>query len=129
MERKTIHSDKAPAAVGPYTQAQAVGNLLFVSGQLPVDPESKELIIDDLGKAAHACMKNIGFILEAAGASFNDVVKCTIFLTDMADFGAVNEVYAEYFKDVYPARACFAVAGLPKGAKVEIEAIAHLPQN
>ncbi|MDO5734705.1 MAG: RidA family protein [Eubacteriales bacterium] len=126
MALKTIHSDRAPAAVGPYVQAKQAGNLLFISGQLPVSPETKELIIDDIQAAARASMQNIGFILEAAGADFSDLIKCNIYLVDMADFAAVNEVYAEFFSDEYPARACVAVHQLPKGARVEIEAVAQL---
>ncbi len=124
MDIKKIHSDRAPAAVGPYVQAKQVGNLLFISGQLPVSPETHELIVDDIQAAARASMQNIGFILEAAGASYDELIKCNIYLVDMADFAAVNEVYAEFFTGEYPARACVAVHQLPKGARVEIEAVA-----
>lgn len=120
-----LHSDKAPAAIGPYCQAQKIGNFIFTSGQLGIDTE-KGGLADGVVAQAHASMKNIGAILAEAGASYGNIVKTTIFVKDLADFKAVNEVYASYFEGDYPARSCFQVAALPMGGLVEIEAIAAL---
>ncbi len=128
MTLKMISTDKAPKAVGPYSQAVQAGNLLFCSGQIPIDPASGklELFDGDAGKQAKLVMDNLRSVLEADGLSFDNVVKTTIFLTDMENFASVNEVYASYFSDYKPARACVAVKSLPKGVDVEIEAIAAL---
>lgn len=120
-----IHSDAAPAAVGPYSQAVAAGALVFVSGQLPLDTVSGEIVPGDAAAQAERSIANVREILAAAGTGLDAVVKTTVLLTDLADFAAVNAVYARHFSGpVLPARACYEVAGLPRGALVEIEAIA-----
>ena len=121
---KIIHTDKAPGAIGPYSQAVQTGNLLFVSGQLPIDPATGAFAGEDIASQTRQALKNVSAILEAAGFSCADVVKTTVLLADMADFAAMNAVYAEFFLSDCPARAAFAVKELPRGAKVEIEAIA-----
>ena len=121
---KTLHTDKAPAAVGPYSQATEVNGFIFTSGQLPLVPETGELISDDIKKATARSLDNIKAILEEAGSSMDKVVKVNIFLDDVNDFAAVNEVYAKYFTENKPARSCVEVANLPKKALIEIEAIA-----
>ena len=126
MDTKVVMSSDAPAAVGPYSQAVVAGGLIFVSGQLPIDPARGAFPSEDIKELTRQSMKNLGAILKEAGTSMDKVVKTTIYLKDLADFAAVNEVYASFFKGSYPARSCFEVAGLPKGAKVEIEAIAAL---
>jgi len=126
MDTKVVMSSDAPAAVGPYSQAVVAGGLIFVSGQLPIDPATGAFPSEDIKELTRQSMKNLGAILKEAGTSMDKVVKTTIYLKDLADFAAVNEVYASFFKGSYPARSCFEVAALPKGAKVEIEAIAAL---
>ena len=127
MRREAISTDKAPAAVGPYSQACAAkgGRSLYLSGQIPLDPATGELLTGPPAEQAERCMLNLQAVLQAAGLEFSDVVRCTIYLTDLADFGAVNEVYGRYFDDPPPARACVQVSALPKGANVEIDAIAE----
>lgn len=122
--KKIIHTDKAPAAIGPYSQAVQTGNLLFVSGQLPIDPATGAFAGEDIASQTRQALQNVSAILEAAGYTCADVVKTTVLLADIADFAAMNAVYAEFFLSDCPARAAFAVKDLPKGAKVEIEAIA-----
>jgi 2-iminobutanoate/2-iminopropanoate deaminase len=123
--RQTVHSDDAPKAIGPYSQATKAGNLLFCSGQIPLDPKTMELVgASDVRAQATQVMQNLDAVLAAGGASFASVVKTTIYLKDLADFGAVNEIYGSYFKEAPPARATVQVAGLPRGALVEIDAIA-----
>ena len=122
--KKIIHTKKAPAALGPYSQAVEVNGVLFVSGQIPFVPETMALISEDIQDQTKQSLENIGAILEAAGYTFKDVVRAGVFIKDMNDFAAVNEVYAEYLGDVKPARACVEVARLPKDVKVEIEVIA-----
>ena len=126
MERKVIATASAPAAIGPYSQAIRAGGLLFCSGQIPLDPGTGQLVGEgDVRDQTRRVMQNLGAVLEAGGASFATVVKTTIFLTDLTDFAAVNEVYAESFAGALPpARATVEVSALPRGAKVEIEAIA-----
>ena len=119
-----IHTEKAPAAIGPYSQAVKAGNLLFVSGQLPIDPATGAFAGEDIGTQTRQSLNNIKAILEEAGYALTDVVKATVLLADMADFAAMNAVYAEFFTANCPARAAFAVKELPKAAKVEIEVIA-----
>ena len=119
-----IETTKAPGAIGPYSQAIRVNNLVFVSGQLPIDPETGAFPSDDVKDQTRQSLENIKAILEAAGYEMSQIAKTTVLLADIADFAAMNEVYAEYFSDPCPARAAFQVAALPKGAKVEIEAIA-----
>lgn len=118
-----INTNNAPAAIGPYSQALTTGALIFTSGQLPLAPGSKT-IPDDIKAQATASLANVKAILEEAGSSLSKVLKTTVFLTDMKDFAAVNEVYSTFFSQPYPARSCFAVKELPLGAKVEIEVIA-----
>ena len=122
MNRK-IYTDKAPAAIGPYSQAIECGNLLFLSGMIPVDPATGDLVEADIKVQAAQIMKNIDNLLKEAGYSVDDVVKTTCFLADIADFAAFNEVYGAYFTSK-PARSCVAVKDLPKGAMVEVEVIA-----
>ncbi len=119
-----IHTDAAPAAIGPYSQAVKTGNILFVSGQLPIDPATGAFAGEDVASQTRQSLKNVQAILEAAGYSCADVVKATVLLADIADFAAMNAVYAEFFTANCPARAAFAVKDLPKGAKVEIEVVA-----
>ncbi|RUT57393.1 reactive intermediate/imine deaminase [Clostridium botulinum] len=117
---------KAPAALGAYSQAIKIGDLLFTSGQIPLDPATGELISDDIKKATERSMENLKAVLEEAGTSFEKVVKTVIFIKDMNDFAAVNEVYAKYFKENPPARSCVQVGKLPKDALVEIELVAMI---
>lgn len=126
--KEIIKTENAPAAIGPYSQATKVacGKMLFVSGQIPLDPKNMELVGETATEQCRQVMSNIAAVLEASGAGFSDVIKCTIFLTSMNDFAAVNEVYGEYFKDNPPARACVEVSRLPKDVIVEIEAIAMI---
>ncbi len=121
---KSIATDKAPAAIGPYSQAVVAGGLLFCSGQIPLDPASGELVVGTVEQETGRVMENLRGVLEAAGTDFDHLVKTTIYLTDMADFAAVNQVYGQYFSATRPARATVAVAALPRGARVEIEAVA-----
>ena len=120
-----IYTPNAPAAIGPYSQAVQAGNMLFVSGQIPIDPATGEFAGSDIATQTNQSLTNVKNILAAAGYTLNDVVKTTVLLADIADFAAMNAVYAEYFSENKPARACFAVKDLPKGALVEIEAIAN----
>ncbi|GAB6088009.1 RidA family protein [Alkaliphilus crotonatoxidans] len=122
--RKVVNTVKAPAAIGPYSQAVQVGNMLFVSGQIPFVPETMELVSQDIKEQTRQCLENLKAILEEGGFSFNDVVKTSVFIKDMNEFGQINEVYASYFTDNKPARACVEVSRLPKDVRVEIEAIA-----
>lgn len=124
MNKKAIATAKAPGAIGPYSQGIDAGLFVFTSGQLPIDMSTGELEFNDVKKAAKHSLDNVKAILEEAGCSMADIVKTTVFLTDMNDFAAVNEVYADYFNDAPPARSCVTVAALPKGARIEIEAIA-----
>jgi 2-iminobutanoate/2-iminopropanoate deaminase len=123
MTLKAIATDKAPAAIGPYSQAIQVGNLLFCSGQIPLDPTSGEVVAGEVREQTEQVMKNIAAVLTAAGAAFDDVVKTTIFLVDMNDFAVVNEVYGRCFPKHKPARSTVAVQGLPRGVLLEIEII------
>jgi 2-iminobutanoate/2-iminopropanoate deaminase len=130
MHRDVVASEKAPKAVGPYSQAcRAKGSrTLYLSGQISLDPASGELVKGPAAAQAQRCMDNLKAVLEAAGLTFDHVVRCTIYLTDLAQFSAVNEVYGRYFGSPPPARACVQVAALPRGADVEIDAIAELSQ-
>ena len=123
---KTIHTDKAPAAIGPYVQGKIVGNLLFASGQVPLSPETGEIVGETIQEQTQQVLKNIAAILEEAGTDFDHVVKTTCFLSDMNDFVRMNEIYATYFTENQPARSAVEVAKLPKDAKIEIEVIATL---
>ena len=123
--KEVIATAAAPAAIGPYSQGVAAsGKIVFVSGQLPIDPATGAFAADDIQGQTEQSLKNVGAILAEAGYGYEDVVKTTVLLADIADFGPMNEVYAKFFKGDCPARAAFAVKDLPKGAKVEIEAIA-----
>lgn len=121
---KIIATDKAPAAIGPYSQAVQAGGLVFCSGQIPLDPVTGELVSGDIRIETKRVMENLQGVLEAAGCTFKHVVRTTIYLVDMADFPAVNEVYGGYFAAEKPARATVAVQALPKGVRVEIDAVA-----
>ena len=126
MKREVIATDRAPGAIGPYSQAVALGDLLFCSGQIPLDPKGgPQLVGTTVAEQAELALKNLQGLLEAGGASLGSVLKTTVFLTTMDDFQAMNEVYGRYFVTNPPARSTVAVAGLPKGALVEVEAIAH----
>ena len=118
-----IDTDKAPGAVGPYSQAMATAGLVYTSGQLGIDPATKAMP-EGVREQATLCLDNVKAVLEAAGSGLDQVLKATVFLTDMGDFAVVNEVYAGFFSQPYPARSCFAVKALPLGAKVEIEVVA-----
>lgn len=121
---KMISTEKAPAAIGPYSQAVEAGNMIFVSGQLPMDPATMNFVSEDIQEQTKQCLANLLAILNAAGYAEKDVVKVTVFLKDMNDFAKMNEVYATFFTDHKPARAAVEVARLPKDAQVEIEAVA-----
>ena len=123
MNKEVIFTEKAPKAIGPYSQAQKGGDLLFTSGQIPLNPSTGELVTE-IKAATKQSLENVKAILEAAGTSLENVVKTVVYIKDMNDFGEVNEVYGEYFKENAPARSCVEVARLPKDALVEIEAIA-----
>ena len=124
MNRK-VHTENAPAAIGPYSQAVVVGDLVFCSGQIPLDPETGALVGSGITEQTHRVCQNLKAVLEAAGASLQSAVKTACFLHDMADFAAFNQVYAQYFTEK-PARSCVAVKDLPKGALVEVEVIAQV---
>tara|TARA_B110000879_G_scaffold81006_1_gene112433 strand:+ start:290 stop:673 length:384 start_codon:yes stop_codon:yes gene_type:complete len=121
-----VHSDSAPAAIGPYSQAIKAGPLVFLSGQIPLDPESMEIVSDDVSAQAHQVFKNLIAVADAAGGSLSNAAKLTIYLTDLGDFAVVNEIMAGYFSEPYPARATIQVSALPKGARVEIDAVLAL---
>lgn len=123
MKKEVVFTDKAPKAIGPYSQAQKIGNLVFTSGQIPLNPETGELVTE-IKSATKQSLENVKAILEAAGTSLDNVVKTVVYIKDMNDFTLVNEVYATYFTENPPARSCVEVARLPKDALVEIEAIA-----
>jgi reactive intermediate/imine deaminase len=126
MSKQTISTTDAPAAIGPYSQAVRVGNVIWVSGQIPLDPATKELVGGDIEAQVRRVFENLKAIVLAAGASLDDVVKATVFLIDLSHFGLVNKVMAEYFREPYPARAAVGVAALPRGAQVEVECIVAL---
>lgn len=123
---KKVNSNKAPDAVGPYSQAIRTGNLVFLSGQLGIDKEAGGVMLETLTEQTHQIFKNIEYVLAEENSDLNNVVKTTVFLTDMADFGMVNEIYSTYFSDPFPARSAYAVKGLPLGAQIEIEVIAEV---
>jgi reactive intermediate/imine deaminase len=126
MGKKIISTAAAPAAIGVYSQAVQVGNTIWVSGQIPLDPATKELVAGDIEAQVHQVFRNLKAIVLAAGAGLDDVVKATVFLTDLSHFALVNKVMAEYFREPYPARAAVGVAALPRGAQVEVECIVAL---
>ena len=123
MTRSIIHTDDAPKAIGTYSQAVRVGNTVYVSGQIPLDPRTSELVTGDIEAQIRRCFENLLAIVKAAGGGFSQVAKVTVFLCDLAHFPKVNEIMATYFREPYPARAAVGVAQLPKGARVEIECI------
>lgn len=125
--KKIFETKNAPAPIGPYSQAVEAGGFLFCSGQIPLDPANGQVLTGGVGEQAELAMKNVGAVLQAAALDYSNIVKTTIFLTDMGDFPAVNEVYGKYFKSEAPARSTVAVAGLPRGVKVEIEVTARRP--
>jgi len=129
MQKRVVSTARAPAAIGPYSQAIAIGDLLFLSGQIPLVPETGELVRSSIEDETRRVLDNVRAVVEAAGSSLDRIVKTTIYLTDLGDFAKVNGVYAEYFSDAPPARATVQVAALPKGARVEIEAIASLARS
>jgi 2-iminobutanoate/2-iminopropanoate deaminase len=123
--KKIISTSDAPAAIGPYSQAIRSGNFIFCSGQIPLDPKSGELVADDIGAQTRRVLDNISGILKSEGLSLGDVLKTTIFLTDLSNFQIVNKIYGSYFNNQPPARSTVQVSALPKGAKIEIEVIAR----
>ena len=126
MPKQIISTLDAPAAIGVYSQAVRAGDTVWVSGQIPLDPKTKELVGGGIEAQVHQVFKNLEAIVKAAGATFDNVVKATVFLTDMSHFGLVNKIMAEYFREPYPARAAVGVASLPRGAQVEVECILAL---
>ena len=126
MEKKIIRTENAPAPIGPYNQAVQIGNMLFVSGQIALDPKDGSLFVGAIATETEIVMNNISAILTEAGMTFENIIKTSIFLIDMGKFASVNEVYARYFSDNYPARETVQVAGLPRGVQVEISVIAAL---
>ena len=126
MSKQIISTPHAPAAIGVYSQAVRVGNTIWVSGQIPLDPKTKELVSPEIEPQVRQVFENLKAIVSAAGANFDDVVKATVFLVDLSHFALVNKVMAEYFREPYPARAAVGVAALPRGAQVEVECIVAL---
>ena len=122
-----ITTTHAPKAIGPYSQGMVAGQFLFVSGQLPIDPENGEMVNGDIAARAEKVLENVSAIVKSAGGSMADIVKVTLFLTDMADFQQVNEVYSRHFQVPYPARSAVQVSALPLGSNIEAEAIVYLP--
>ncbi|MDD4334649.1 MAG: RidA family protein [Desulfotomaculaceae bacterium] len=127
MDKSVISTKKAPAAIGPYSQAVRLGNLIFTSGQIPADPVSGEIVPGGVGPQVQQTLKNLEEVLIAAGASLNSVLKTTLFIKNMEDFAIINEIYANFFGDQHPARSCLEVARLPKDVLVEVEAVAYIP--
>ena len=127
MSRQIIHSEKAPAAIGPYSQAVRVGDTVYLSGQIPLDPATMQLVTGDVDAQARRVFENLKAVAEAAGGSLADAVRVTIYLTDLAHFAKVNEVMAQYCSKPYPARVTVGVAQLPRGAQVEVECVLSLP--
>ncbi|NKF22198.1 RidA family protein [Solimonas marina] len=123
MARQIIHTDAAPAAIGPYSQAVRCGNTVYLSGQIPLDPATMEMNNATIEDEAHQVFKNLSAVAAAAGGSLADIAKLSIFMTDLSHFGTVNEIMKQYFKEPFPARAAIGVAQLPKGARVEAEAV------
>ena len=126
MQKEMVNTKNAPAAIGPYSQAIISDGKVFTSGQLPLNPGTGELVSDDIASATKQCIENLKAVLEEAGSSLDKVIKTTVFLKDIGDFSAFNEVYSGYFSAPYPARSCFQVACLPLNALIEIEAVAAI---
>jgi 2-iminobutanoate/2-iminopropanoate deaminase len=125
MQKKIVATPNAPAAIGPYSQAIRIGDFLYTSGQISLDPETMKMITGDIEVETEKVLKNIETILKADGLDLNNIIKITVYLTDLSEFTRMNQVYEKFFSETKPARACVQVAALPKGAKVEIDAIAH----
>lgn len=121
--KKVISTDQAPAAIGPYSQAIEIGNLIFTSGMIPINPVTGELVTGSVEAQAEQAFTNLKNLIEASGASMDNVIKTVVFIRDMEDFGKINEIYAEYFPEPYPARSCVEVARLPKDVALEVEAV------
>ena len=128
MSKAIIQTESAPAAIGTYSQAVKAGNTVYLSGQIPLVPETMEMVSEDFGEQAHQVFKNLSAVCEAAGGQINDMVKVNIFLTDLGQFATVNEVMSQYFDQPYPARAAIEVSALPKGAQIEIDGVVVLPE-
>ena len=128
MSIETVSTQKAPAAIGPYSQAVKLGNMVFTSGQIPINPATGEIVAGDIEAQARQVLENLGEVLKAAGSDFGHVVKAVVFIKDMNNFAAVNKIYGEYFSSPYPARSCVEVARLPRDVGVEIEAVAVIPE-
>ena len=126
MPRESIHSDQAPAAIGPYSQATRAGNTIYCSGQVPIDPATGELVEGDISAQARRAFDNLKAVCEAAGGSFDDIVRVGLYLTNLGQFAQVNAVMAEYFSTPYPARSTIEVAALPRGAAFEVDAVLFL---
>lgn len=126
MQRTPVHTAKAPAAIGPYSQAMVTDSLLFTSGTIPIDPTTGIIAEGSIEEHAHQVFRNLGAIAEAAGTNLSRAIKVTVFLTDIADFQRVNAVYAQYFREPFPARSAIQVAALPLGAAIEVEAVIAL---
>jgi reactive intermediate/imine deaminase len=126
MSKQIISTADAPAAIGTYSQGVRVGNTIWISGQIPLDPRTQSLVTGDIEVQARRVFDNLKAIVDAAGATFDDVVKATVFLTDLSHFALVNQIMAEYFREPYPARAAVGVAALPRGAQIEVECIVAL---
>lgn len=124
MEKEVILTDRAPKAIGPYSQAIKIGDFLFTSGQIPIDPDTGNIVVGDIQRETVQVLENLKAVIEEAGANLNQVVKTTIFIKDMNQFNLINEIYAKFFPDKPPARSCVEVARLPKDVNIEIEAIA-----
>jgi endoribonuclease L-PSP, putative len=125
MEKEVISTSKAPAAIGPYSQAVKIGNMVYTSGMIPIVPESGEIIQGDVAAQARQALENLEEVLKEAGTSLGNVLKTTVFIKNMSDFSVINEVYKEFFTDSFPARSCVEVARLPKDVLIEIECIAQ----
>ena len=128
MSKAIIQTESAPAAIGTYSQAVKAGNTVYLSGQIPLVPETMEMVSEDFGEQAHQVFKNLSAVCEAAGGQINDMVKVNVFLTDLGQFATVNEVMSQYFDQPYPARAAIEVSALPKGAQIEIDGVVVLPE-
>lgn len=126
MAKTIIHSDNAPAAIGPYSQAIRAGNTVYLSGQIPLDPKTMEIVSGGFAEQAHQVFKNLKAVIEAAGGTFDDVVKLNCYLTDLSDFATFNQIVSEYLQAPFPARAAVQVAALPRGALVEVEGVVVL---
>ena len=125
MQKKSVNTTEAPEAIGPYSQAIRIGDFLYTSGQISLDPKTMEMITGNIELETEKVLQNIEAILNAEGLNFGHVIKTTVYLTDLSEFARMNQVYEKFFSHTKPARACVQVAALPKGAKVEIDAIAH----